>query len=163
MDTSESKTTIFSDIIHLIPTKYEADHFLIQLDAMVDSLFSIKSDIKTKMKEVFPAEKRTAIEALCQKNNIDIMNYVTFQRFLLDLKEYISHLPVIQITLAFEPKETTVQRISSWFSYHMKQTVLVNISTDRRILGGSIIAYNGKYLDYTLQKILGEKFEAGLI
>lgn len=152
---------LYTEIVNLLPTKYAVDNFLAEIDLLMESLFTTKTDISEKMSKVFPAEKKNAIENSCHQNGIDVKNYISVQRFLLDLKEYLKNLPMVNLTLAFNPKEEIIRRISSWFSYKLNTNVILHITVDSELIGGAIIGFNGKYIDGSLKKIVHDMIEHG--
>lgn len=73
----------------------------------------------------------------------------------------ICALPILQMTLAFEPSEAVIGNISRWARQTLAPGILLDLSLDRSILGGAIIIYQGKFFDYSLRKKLQAVFEKG--
>lgn len=73
----------------------------------------------------------------------------------------ICALPILQLTLAFEPSEAIIGNISRWARQNLAAGILIDLSLDRSILGGAIIVYRGKFYDLTLRKKLQDIFDKG--
>lgn len=152
-----NKKPLVADILSLLHTKVEADHFLTQMDLLSESLFSNKTSLKEKMNEFFSSEVVLSLTNIWQQAGIDINNIIELQHFLAEIKDSIRRTPVINLTIAFKPKEKTIQRIFEWVSFRLKSPILLNINVEKQIIGGAIIEFKGKYFEYTIHKVLEEK------
>ena len=69
------------------------------------------------------------------------------------LKQAALAMPVVRLTLAFEPNR-------DWIVKAVGEAVVLDMAVDKSILGGAIVENAGKYGDYSLRKIIGNlKFE----
>lgn len=74
------------------------------------------------------------------------------QIFFENFKNYLLNLPQIKIVIAFLPREEFLKRISHWLNKEMKQKVILDLVSDPKIVGGAIIEYQGKRLDFSIAK-----------
>ncbi len=157
----KDKKNSFSDIAVWLHTKNEADIFLTQIDILSESLFTKKVSVKEKVSELFSSEIAAFLTDSWKNAGIDGKNMIELHNYLAAMKETIKHLPVLTITIAFKPKQTTTQRIFDWVHNRLKTPLLLNIKVEKQIIGGAIIEFHGKYLEYTVHKTLVEKINNG--
>ncbi len=81
-----------------------------------------------------------------------------FEGSLESLEEYLKNLKEINITLAFEPSEKTIDKIYTWVTKNVGTDVILNLAIQPDILGGAILSYKGLYFDYSLEKKLNAAF-----
>lgn len=74
---------------------------------------------------------------------------------LLDaIIEYLTNMPKVKVTLAFEPSITFVNKLNGVISKELGQKVILDISVNQFIFAGAVFEYNGKVKDYSLgQKV----------
>ena len=78
---------------------------------------------------------------------IDIDRLKKGRQELDKLKQAALAMPVVRLTLAFEPNK-------DWIVKAVGRAVILDIRVDKSILGGAIIENQGKYGDYSLRKII---------
>jgi hypothetical protein len=74
---------------------------------------------------------------------------------LLDaIIEYLTNMPKVKVTLAYEPSITFVNKLNGIISKEVGQKVILDISINQFIFAGAVFEYNGKVKDYSLgQKV----------
>ncbi len=72
--------------------------------------------------------------------------------FLRALLAYLKSLPVVTVTLAYEPGSSFVARLNTQISETLGKKVLLDITVDKDILGGARFEYGGRVGDYTLEE-----------
>jgi len=81
------------------------------------------------------------------------------KRVLSDAYRTICALPILRLTLAFEPSEAVINGFSYWSRNNLKPGILLDLSLDRNLVGGAVIAYEGKFYDYSLRNKVKQIFE----
>ncbi len=81
-----------------------------------------------------------------------------FEGSLEALGSYLNELNELNLTLAFEPSQEFLDNIYKWVTKNIGQDLILNISVDPKILGGTVISFGGYYLDYSLSKKLDRAF-----
>src|SRR3989338_4502999 len=147
MESNNNKPWL-NDILSQFHTKAEADHFLTQMDFLSESLFSNKTDLKEKMDELFSSEIVLSLNNAWKQAGLDSKNIIELQRFLDEIKHSIKHTKIMNITIAFRPKQQTIQRIYDWIAVRFKRPILLNIKVEKQIIGGAIIEFQCKYFEY---------------
>jgi len=129
-----------------IKTTEDRDAILNSIDILSDSLYKTKFDIR---KDLTPA----AYQFIQSQSGGRIT-----QSFLIETKQKLHDLPVISLTLSFVPDEKIIEKLSGWIKVNVTKETILDIEVDPQILGGAVVAFNGKYLDESLRKKMEEVF-----
>ena len=78
---------------------------------------------------------------------------------LSDLKNSLADLAVVKLTLAFEPSESTIDKIITFVRQTLSEKIILEVRFEPKILGGVILEFRGLYRDYTLKSRLDEVFK----
>lgn len=73
------------------------------------------------------------------------------QRFLNSLVEYLKKLPVVSVTLAFDPTDSFVAKLNNEISAICAGKVLLDLVVNQFIMGGAIFEYKGRRREYILK------------
>ena len=98
------------DFSEFFATKAEANDFLSGLTAVIDKLFQTDFHIETALSEKFGINKSDRLLAIMRENNINTQSRESVKMFLNKMQEEISKLPVLALTIAFEPQEKTTSK-----------------------------------------------------
>ena len=153
----EKDQDISETLLEIIKTKDDARELLLQIEDALNELYKHKKDGLSVIEDVFPYEKKEKMLALLAAQKVDVKNSIQVTEFFNQLQKTIQAIPVVSLTLAFEPKFSFIKKMSSWLVVRLKKTVLLDITVDRLLIGGAIVSSGGRYKDYSLKKILGEK------
>jgi F0F1-type ATP synthase delta subunit len=74
--------------------------------------------------------------------------------FLENLKRRLESLPVLKMVLAFSPPLGTIERISQFLERDLGKKIILDLSCNPEIIGGTILEYEGKYINLSLAKNL---------
>ena len=149
----------FAEIVSLLITKNDAFTFLATLDRFVDGLYKKDTSAEAFLdKEMAFGLRNVLLKQLAQES-VALGNVKDVRKFVQDLKDSIKAIEVVTISMAIEANELEVKKIGAWFTSNKKEKVLLNFVKDVSLVGGSIIAFNGLLKDYTLKKVLQEKFK----
>lgn len=155
------KNNNLKHLISLLHTKKEADQFLTQVDILSELLFTNKAPLTETVTQLFSSDIAVYLKEMWKNAAIDGENILQLQNYLTELKESIKNTPVLNITIAFKPKQRTTQRIFDWVQSKIKQPILLNIKVEREIIGGAVIEFHGKHFEYTIHKSLVENIHNG--
>ncbi len=84
---------------------------------------------------------------------------LTQQRFLDSVIAYLRSLPLVKMTLAFEPTDSFVKKINGEVSDLIHQKALLDITVDQHVMGGAIVEYRGRRKEYVLSQALSASVE----
>lgn len=149
--------------------KYKA---LIDLIKTTDDLVVLDEEIDMVLQSIYHTEIYDLEEILAKFVRVRIaveikklisQNSVTGKEqtrtLLSDAYRTICALPILKLTMAFEPSESVIDNISNWARGNLQSGILLDLSLDRSLLGGAQIVHEGKYYDYSLKKKIKEVFE----
>lgn len=153
--TIQQSNNLFSSIY----TKQDLQLFYKEIDQVKASLFEGPGSLQEKLSAVFNPEKTEEILTFINLEKIRVDSPVFIQEGLEKIKTLGDLLPVISLELAFEPTENVLKKIDTWLMQNIGKKVLVNISLERRDIGGTNISFNGVYKNYTLRNKINEAFE----
>lgn len=154
----KNNDTIYSDFISSIKTTHEAANLSSEIDLLISSLFKSGSEHLDKEINSISIVTSQKIMEIFSKNNFDSHDNEFVKAFLDRLKQLITQLKIIKLTLAFEPSNQTVENIHNFIIKEIGSGYILDIEVSEKILGGAIVIFNGKYNDFTVEKSLNEAF-----
>jgi len=76
--------------------------------------------------------------------------------FFKNLKKELQKIPQLKLEIAFEPSDDFLLKIKNWFKKQNNQEVVLDIIINPKIVGGTIIEYQGQYRNFSLVKKMNE-------
>ena len=149
---------IYSDILSNIKTVDEANRFASEIDTLLDALFKTQGNAFEKALNSINAITSQMLKEALRKDNISFENKTMIKECLIGLRDQLQKLKVFKLSLAFEPSEISIDNLFNWVVKNIGEGCILDIETDKAILGGTIIVYEGKYEDLSLRKALEEVF-----
>lgn len=71
---------------------------------------------------------------------------------LREIREFLGEVHAVKITLAVEPPRSLVKEIWNWVEKNAGEGIILEIKINPGILGGALIAWNGRYADFSLRE-----------
>ena len=139
------------DLSDFFTTRAEANDFLSRLTTLSEMFFQTGFDLEKSLNEQFGINKSDRIIAILRANNVPTESLPAVKEFIFILMSKISSLPVLSLTVAFEPKAETLKSLSEWFFINLHKQMLFDISLDQNIIAGAKITYNGKFFDFSIK------------
>lgn len=139
------------DLSDLFTTKAEANDFLTRLTSISEMFFQNGFIFEHALTEHFGVNKKDRIITILRTNNINTDSLPAVKDFIFILMSKISSLPVLSLTIAFEPQEGTLKTLAEWFFINMHKQMLFELEVDRNVIAGAKIKYNGKFYDLTIR------------
>lgn len=141
-----------SQIINNIRTTEERDKLTTEIDIMLASLYqagaldrALNSQVRSWVAQIVRSELPSDLSQ--------------GESYLRAIKEEIEKIKVIELKLAFEPTEVTIDKISAYLRESLQTPVLISFEYDPRILGGAEIKLGGEYRDFTLRRLFEEEYK----
>lgn len=75
-------------------------------------------------------------------------------KFLQDLVVYVKKLPIVKVSIAFEPTNTFLIKLNSQISVVLGKKIILDIVINQYLVGGAVFEYSGKVGRYTLDNEL---------
>ena len=149
-----------ADILQLVRTKDEANEFQKQLDNLLNVLFT-NVPFEVLLREHISYEKQEKLLTLFSKEHVNTKQLPDVQTCLQEIKKIIVQTPVLRLAIAFAPKQNLLEIIATWFLVNTKRPVLLDVIVNKNLIGGAVIEYKGLFKDYSLKRILEEKYQQG--
>jgi hypothetical protein len=139
------------DLSDLFTTRVEANDFLARLTTISELFFKNGFNLEKALIDQFGVNKSDRIIAILRQNNINPESIPAVKDFFFILMSKISSLPVLTLTIAFEPTAQTLKNLSEWFFMNMHKQMLFDIKVERSVIAGAHIRYNGKFFDFSIK------------
>jgi len=154
--TTKSKHTQFDAgfLVELLPTKTDVNEFAQQIETFLNSLFNVKQPLDEKIDSAFSTQKKRVLLACIKEFEINTKSKSAFEQDLRNLSKTAKEIPTVSITLAIEPDDRLISRISSWLLTNTSTPLVIDLTRKQSTIAGAVIGLDGKYYDYTLQNIL---------
>ena len=135
-----------------IRTTKDAVELLEQIDLLKESLFH--TDLSSFSSIL---EGNNTLSSFVSKDSLSGSRESKL-KYLDSLKNEISQLPRVTLTLAAMPDSSFLDILCNWFKVNTGKFYLLDISLKPSILGGVLISYNGLYRDYSLKSRIDTYF-----
>jgi F0F1-type ATP synthase delta subunit len=145
------ENTALSNLHSFLRTKSDTNNLIHILDKLIDGLFKETFDFKNDLSKEASYELFEALEKTVYQFCHNPADRKVLQDFLSALKKEIVELPIIHIILSIAPKQNLVKAIHDWFYQNYQKTVVLDISVDPSLIGGSVLSFAGKANDFSLK------------
>lgn len=139
------------DLSEFFKTKAEANDFASRLATVSEKIYQNGFSLEKALLEQFGVTKKDKFITLLRDNKINTESTSDLKGFLSSLIEKIGKIPILELTVAFEPDEQTLVALSEWFILNTKKQVLFAITVDRKLIAGAAITVHGKFLDFSIR------------
>lgn len=153
-------TYTYESIIQEIRTLDDLQLLARQIDALLVALFkpSLESFTDTLNRKLQRTLGTTLILSLRQQN-ISLDNREQLQIYFNGLRDYIAHLPMLQLIIAYHPSNEQIEQLSDWARAQTGKPVILQLIYNKEILAGAVITYQGRIADLSLKKKLAPVYE----
>lgn len=150
----------FLPITTTLLTTADRTMFLWSLKKMEEEFYRTKEQsLSAAVPRIFPKKQAEAILSFCKSNAISLDDFAQVEQLIKTLTEQVTALPVLSVTLSFEPSEETINLLATWVQSNIGHAVLLDIHLDKTILGGAILEWRGIYKDFSLLKKVDSYFK----
>jgi len=134
--------------------------FLLEkLAELEKAVFTTEKPFEKHVQDELSFSVSQALLVQAQQANVSFNSPESIKNFLSEQEAMVRALPIVGIRVAVPLSYDTVKSISKWFDSNLEKKVLVELKVDSGLLGGATIEWNGKYMDYSLKKLLNEKLK----
>src|SRR5688572_27780860 len=128
-------------------TKQDVNDLIEILSKLIEELYTESFNLNNFLIQHISYELASSIEKISPNPN----DKRALQDFYLKLQKDIENLPLIHIILPFAPKVSLITIIHDWFYQSYHRVVILDITVDPTLIGGSVISYKGRANDYSLK------------
>jgi len=132
-------------------TKAQSSDFMNRLAEISKTTYQTNFDLEKTLTEQLGFKKKDLFITILRDNKIQIESGPAVKTFLEQLQEQIKALPVLPLSLAFEPTEQTFKTLADWFELNLKRQLILDVTVDKRLIAGAAITFSGKFFDYSIR------------
>ncbi|CAN5286763.1 hypothetical protein BH10PAT2_BH10PAT2_4280 [soil metagenome] len=77
-----------------------------------------------------------------------------------ELATELQALPIIRMNIAFQPTQSTIEKITGWLRSNTEQKWILDLVINPEVGAGTVIEVNGYYRDYSLKQKMTQAVEA---
>jgi F0F1-type ATP synthase delta subunit len=140
-------------------TRSQANDFLIHLATISEDIYKTDFDLEKDLIKHFGIKKKDQFITLLRDNKVNIFANSDLETFINTIQDKIANLPILSLTIAFEPNEETLNVLSEWLFLNIHKEVLFDINIDTKLIAGAAISFNGKYADCTIKSRFDQIFK----
>ena len=140
-----------ADLSEFFITKKQANDFLQSLSNIIDQLFEVDFNLESVLANEIGIDKKDKFMILLRDLKMNNSSNEELKKLLLKIQDDVRKLPVMSITIAYEPNNTSLKAFLEWFLFTLKKQILIDIQVDKKLIAGSTINYNGKFKDYSVK------------
>lgn len=150
----------FESFLTQVKTADDTERIREALDALLIAMYKTDTQsVPEKMDSVLPSHVSEAIKEEMKNSSITVTNIEEVKRLLTHLKDMLSRLRTVSLTLAFDPPQKTIDALSGTVKKMFGADTVIEISVQPQILGGALIVANGRYVDKSLKRKLDILFD----
>lgn len=147
---------VITETVRYLKTVKNLPEFLDELDKLNSNLFIEKGEIYDTTFKGISYSFKSYIEKVLQITNSTAAN---LKEIIAELKTEAPNIHQVKFVLAFEPSESFIDILSLWVQSNLGENIILNYEVNTDIIGGVIIIYKGKYLDYSTVPLIDKYFE----
>jgi len=140
--TTEERDVILAELGNLLTTFYKTDEQ--EFTNMLNSNVSVRT-----------AE---LIHSLLQEESIELTSRNEVNRLLESLKDQLTEMNTIEITLAIKPQHRFLDQLCTWINTNIQDKSVMELTIDPQIIGGVILLHKGRYINLSLKKKVIDTF-----
>jgi len=148
------------DFSEFFRTKSEANAFSDALSAIIDEIYTVDFTVEKALTKQFGLQKKDKLLLLLRQETFNGLSGNQLKECFLRWQSMVAKMPVLSVTLAFEPHDETLKILSDWVTINMQRQFLFDITVHRDLIGGATLSFNGKHMDFSirpsLEKIINE-------
>ena len=122
-----------------------------KLNAITKELYhNQEGSIAQKAKSISPS--LIAVFNYLEQKGLEPSGDEAQKAYIAEVISYLKSLPVVRITMAFEPDDTFSTKINEVISSLAGHKIVLDIAVNHHIVAGITLEYNGKFSDYSYEE-----------
>src|SRR5258705_2331403 len=105
------------DLSPFFLTHSQANDFMVKLRTVIDNMYTVNFNLERSITTTFGIQKSDIFLTLLRQNNINVSSTNALQAFLQKILETAQNLPVVSLTLAYEPSNESLIAFAQWFLF----------------------------------------------
>lgn len=141
----------------------------------LDDRETLRTELELLRNAVFQTKENSFPEALKIKVRNSIAEIIEREvrlqktepeKYLSEVLQQLDQVPILELTIAFEPTQENLEHIVAHASKLLSQTVITQLHIQPEVVAGAVIVWNGHYHDASLktqfekstQNVIGKVF-----
>ena len=142
---SSELLTQLTDLLH---TTYDVRVLRVELEKVKDSVYGNgNKSLETTLKE----QVRTEVARILQPALV-----TNPEKVLDELVDEMKELPLLRLSIAFEPTQSSVEMITRWLQTNTGKHWILDLTVDPKVGAGAVIEAGGLYRDFSLNEKLDQ-------
>lgn len=155
--TSPAPRLLNSNSLAFLLTQEDVDFLHADIEKICHNLFLVNSSKKGRSwRESIHPKNRAVLENVFSPQFFDQGSLEEKRKKLVLLQKELRSLPLLRVTLAFDPSRAFLEEIANWARRSFDPAVVLSVETEPAILGGVVVSFAGRYLDNSLRRRLQE-------
>lgn len=154
-------------LLSKIRTTAERDQVNSELDLLITNLYEHGG---SSLDSVLRTQIRSWVAEIIRKGMPEGNDIEKAESYLKSLKDSLTKLKVLNLTIAFEPTDSSIDKFSDFVNKNRSNAsgpdgsqarrVILDFEIDPKIYGGAEITYDGNYRDFSLKRLFEEEYKA---
>jgi len=158
--TSTDSQMNLDDLFGIVITVDEASDFIQQVRTLAQELHTIGQGIDEKMKSILDEQYLDNFLKYMEEHDMKQTDMKSIRQLLQKVQSYVMDLPVMTVTLSFRPRQTLVVEIVQWLVDHGPGPLKLELETERALVAGADISWDGTVGRYSLFNALSDDYVA---
>lgn len=141
-----------TSITNYLQTKYSIQEVLSSLDKVEAEMFKKRQAVYDILDKYAPFPLSDSLKKLAQEHEVDLQSHIEADNFFGKVREAITKLPMLTITIGTPPTLELIKEINGWVLANIKGFVAIDFVVDKSLIAGATINFNGKARDYSVKK-----------
>jgi len=141
-----------TSMTNYLQTKYNINGVVSSLDKILAEMFKRKKPMNEILERDAPYPLSEDLKKLAKEHDANIENDIEADKFFGAVRKSILSLPILTVTTGVPPTLEVIKEINSWVIANIKGFVALDFITDRSLIAGAKIDFNGKSRDYSVRK-----------
>ena len=138
-----------------IRTTEERDKLNEELDILLANLYEhkgagLESALRTQVRSWVAEDIRANIPEHIEE----------VEKYLKGIKTAFEKLPVLKLTIAFDPTDSSIDKFLSFARKNVSEEILLELEVNPLIFGGCEITYKGEFRDFSLKRLFETEYKA---
>lgn len=142
-------------------TTFERDTLREAIARLTESLFGASKTAFDEQLASLGISLAEAFKEVFTLAGCDLADREKVRETLASMSKALDELPIVFLTLAFEPSGKMVGKMYSFLTKTLGKSIVIDVKTEPLILGGAIVEYGGVYKDVSLKTKIEKTFEEG--
>ncbi len=144
------------DLSEFFITKSQAMDFIQNLNNITDEMYEVNFNLEASLTKEFGIQKKDKFVELLRNLKMTNASNEVLKELVVNIEETVKKIPILSLTIAFEPDETTLKSFLQWFLFTLNRQVIIDIKVDRNIIAGAAINFNGRFKDYSIKPLFDQ-------